>query len=264
MQRVYLDNNATTPLLPEVFEAMRPHFVDKFGNASSIHQQGQQARAAVERAREQVSELVNCRPAEIVFTSGGTEGDNLALFGIAKPGDHIITSAIEHHAILNSCKRLEDLGCAVTSPSGRQPRAGGSRQCAACDSSGDQADQHHARQQRDWRAAASERDRQNRDRCRCLLPYRRGARCGQDSAGCAGDRLRSADHLGAQVPRAARSARCSSAKARCFSRWPTVDGMNARGARARRTFPDRRLGEGGRNCAGRIFRRQRGSLANSA
>lgn len=114
MHRVYLDNNATSPLLPEVFEAMKPYFLEKFGNASSIHQQGQQARAAVEHAREQLSELVNCRPAEIVFTSGGTEGDNLALFGLAKPGDHVITSAIEHHAVLNSCKRLEDSGCEVT------------------------------------------------------------------------------------------------------------------------------------------------------
>src|SRR5271165_5829755 len=114
MHRVYLDNNATTPLLPEVFEAMRPYFFEKFGNASSIHRQGQQARAAVEHAREQVAELLNCRPAEIVFTSGGTEGDNLALFGLMKPGDHIITSAVEHHAVLNACKRLEEMGCAVT------------------------------------------------------------------------------------------------------------------------------------------------------
>jgi cysteine desulfurase len=114
MQRVYLDNNATTPLLPEVFEAMRPYFFEKFGNASSIHQQGQQARAAVEHARESVADLLNCRPAEIVFTAGGTEGDNLALFGMVKPGDHIITSAIEHHAVLNSCERLQALGCTVT------------------------------------------------------------------------------------------------------------------------------------------------------
>jgi cysteine desulfurase len=114
MRRVYLDNNATSPLLPEVFAAMQPYFLEKFGNASSIHQQGQQARAAVEQAREHVAELVNCRPAEIVFTSGGTEGDNLALFGLAKPGDHVITSAVEHHAVLNACKRLEDTGCDVT------------------------------------------------------------------------------------------------------------------------------------------------------
>ena len=114
MQRVYLDNNATTPLLPEVFEAMRPYYMERFGNASSIHQQGQQARAAVEQARESVAALLGCRPAEIVFTSGGTEGDNLAIFGVASPGDHIITSTIEHHAVLNACKRLEQMGCEVT------------------------------------------------------------------------------------------------------------------------------------------------------
>ena len=114
MRRVYLDNNATSPLLPEVFDAMRPYFFEQFGNASSIHQQGQHARAAVEGAREQVAELLNCRAAEIVFTSGGTEGDNLALFGMVKPGDHVITSAVEHHAVLNSCKRLEEMGCSVT------------------------------------------------------------------------------------------------------------------------------------------------------
>jgi cysteine desulfurase len=114
MRRVYLDNNATTPLLPEVFEAIRPYFGESFGNASSIHQQGQQARAAVERAREQVADLLNCRPAEVVFTSGGTEGDNLALFGLTKAGDHIITSGIEHHAVLNSSNRLEEIGCTVT------------------------------------------------------------------------------------------------------------------------------------------------------
>jgi len=114
MHRVYLDNNATSPLLPEVFEAMRPYFLERFGNASSIHQQGQQARGAVEQAREQVAELLNCRPAEVVFTSGGTEGDNLALFGLVKPGDHVITSAVEHHAVLNAGKRLEEIGCEVT------------------------------------------------------------------------------------------------------------------------------------------------------
>src|SRR5262250_3860270 len=103
--RVYLDNNATTPVLAEVFEAMRPYFGEHFGNASSIHHHGQETRAAVERARESLARLLNCRAAEIVFTSGGTEADNLAVFGIALPGDHIITSAIEHHAVLNSCKK---------------------------------------------------------------------------------------------------------------------------------------------------------------
>src|SRR5256714_10674371 len=108
MRRVYLDSNATTPLLPEVLEAMRPYFLEQFGNASSIHHYGQHARAAVERARESVAQLLGCRPAEIVFTSGGTQADNLALLGIAKPGDHLITSPIEHHAGLNSSTRLAE------------------------------------------------------------------------------------------------------------------------------------------------------------
>lgn len=114
MHRVYLDNNATTPVLPEVLEAMRPYFAEQFGNASSIHHHGQQTRAAVERARESVAELVGCRAAEVVFTSGGTEADNLALFGMMGKGDHVVTSTIEHHAVLNSAKRLEELGCEVT------------------------------------------------------------------------------------------------------------------------------------------------------
>src|ERR671937_348622 len=114
MQRVYLDSNATTPILPEVFEAMRPYYLDEFGNASSIHHYGQHARAAVERARESVARLLGCRAAEVVFTSGGTEADNMAVFGLAQAGDHVITSQIEHHAVLNACKRLEQRGVEVT------------------------------------------------------------------------------------------------------------------------------------------------------
>jgi cysteine desulfurase len=114
MHRVYLDSNATTPVLPEVFDAMRPYFGEHFGNASSIHHHGQETRAAVERARESVAALLGCRPAEIVFTSGGTEGDNLAVFGLVRPGDHVITSTIEHHAVLNSCKHLEEKGIEIT------------------------------------------------------------------------------------------------------------------------------------------------------
>jgi cysteine desulfurase len=114
MHRVYLDNNATTPVLPEVFEAMRPYYLEQFGNASSIHHYGQHARAAVEKARAAVAALVNARPAEIVFTSGGTESDNLGIFGLVRRGDHVITSTIEHSAVLNSCKRLEQMGCEVT------------------------------------------------------------------------------------------------------------------------------------------------------
>jgi len=114
MRRIYLDNNATTPVLPEVLEAMRSYFGENFGNASSIHHHGQETRAAVERSRDSVASLLGCRLAEIVFTSGGTEGDNLVIAGLAGAGDHIITSSVEHHAVLHACKHLEETGCEVT------------------------------------------------------------------------------------------------------------------------------------------------------
>jgi cysteine desulfurase len=108
-----MDANATTPLLPEVLEAMRPFLLEQFGNASSIHQEGQQARSAVERARGSVAQFLACRPAEIVFTSGGTESDNLAIFGSVRPGDHVITSTVEHHAVLHAVERLGERGVEV-------------------------------------------------------------------------------------------------------------------------------------------------------
>ena len=109
-----MDANATTPLSPEVFEGMRPWMIETFGNASSIHYHGQRARAAVENARERVAALLGCRGAEIVFTSGGTEGDNLAIFGLIRTGDHLVTSTIEHHAVLHAAERLRDRGVEVT------------------------------------------------------------------------------------------------------------------------------------------------------
>jgi cysteine desulfurase len=114
MRRVYFDNSATTPILPEVLAAMQPYFADHFGNASSIHHHGQETRAAVETARASVAALLGCRAPEIVFTSGGTEADNLALFGTLHEGEHIITSIVEHHAVLNTCKHLEEEGRQVT------------------------------------------------------------------------------------------------------------------------------------------------------
>ena len=114
MQRIYLDANATTPLLPEVFDAMRPFWIEYFGNASSVHQQGRQARAAVERARESVARLLHCIPSEVVFTSGGTESDNLALFGVLNHATttplHLITSTIEHDAILHAAQSIAKNG----------------------------------------------------------------------------------------------------------------------------------------------------------
>src|SRR5208282_3363054 len=114
MRRVYLDNNASTPVLPDVMEAMRPYFGERFGNASSIHHHGQETRAAVERARDSVASLLGCRAPEIVFTSGGTESNNLAIAGLTSAGDHVITSSIEHHAVLHACKHLEEMGREVT------------------------------------------------------------------------------------------------------------------------------------------------------
>ena len=111
---IYLDNNGTTPLLPDVLEAMLPYFIERFGNVSSMHAGGRRALAALKQARDSVANLLGCRPAEIVFTSGGTEGDNLALKGMAHAGDHVITSAIEHSAIRQSCHYLKHLGCEVT------------------------------------------------------------------------------------------------------------------------------------------------------
>jgi cysteine desulfurase len=114
MRRVYMDANATTPLVPEVFEAMRPYYMERFGNAASIHMEGQQARAAVDQARESVATLIGARSSEIVFTSGGTESDNLALFGSLRAGDHLITSAIEHSAVLHTAQELAKRGVEVT------------------------------------------------------------------------------------------------------------------------------------------------------
>ena len=114
MRRVYMDANATTPLLPEVMEAMRPYWMEHFGNASSIHQQGQRARTAVDQARETLAEFFGCHAAEVIFNSGGTEGDNTALFGLLHPGDHMITTSIEHSAVLAAADRLAHDGIETT------------------------------------------------------------------------------------------------------------------------------------------------------
>jgi len=109
-----MDANATTPLLPEVMEAMRPYWLEHFGNASSIHQHGQKARTAVDQARETMARFFNCHDAEVVFNSGGTEGDNTAIFGLLHPGDHFITTSIEHSAILQAAARMARFGVDTT------------------------------------------------------------------------------------------------------------------------------------------------------
>ncbi len=115
---VYLDHAGTTPLNPKAWEAMAPYFQESFGNPSSVHSLGQRARAALDSSREQVAAILECRPSEVVFTSGGTESDNAAICGAAfalqGTGDHIITSSIEHHAVLHACQYLETRGFQVT------------------------------------------------------------------------------------------------------------------------------------------------------
>ncbi len=118
METIYLDHSATTPTDPEVLGAMMQYFANHYGNPSSIHRFGQEARRAVDEARGQVAALIGADPEEIVFTGGGTEADNMALMGTAFAGtpgrNHIITSAVEHHAMLNTCKYLETKGFTVT------------------------------------------------------------------------------------------------------------------------------------------------------
>ena len=121
MKRIYLDHNATTPVHPQVLEAMLPFMTDQFGNGSSIHTYGREARNAIDDAREQVAALINAKsPSEIVFTGTGTEADNYAIKGMAElqqtrnGGNHIITSSIEHHAVLHTCHHLEKHGFEVT------------------------------------------------------------------------------------------------------------------------------------------------------
>jgi cysteine desulfurase len=115
-RRVYLDHNASTPVHPEVVRAMLPYFEERFGNPSSVHGFGREAREGVEAAREQIARFLGARPDEIVFTSGGTESDNLAVKGVAlaRGTGHVITSQVEHHAVLRTCQYLETAGFALT------------------------------------------------------------------------------------------------------------------------------------------------------
>ena len=186
MRRIYLDHNATTPVDPAVLDAMLPYFSAEFGNASSIHTFGQRARSAVETAREQVAALINARPQEIVFTSGGTESDNHAIFGIigsSSGPSHIITTAIEHEAVLNSCQALEKQGVAVTYlPVNREGLLDLDelRRALRPETASDHRD---ARQQRTGRSAAACGNRPHRRRGRRLFPHRRRAIRRENSCG---------------------------------------------------------------------------------
>jgi cysteine desulfurase len=118
MQRYYFDHNATTPVAPEVLRAMEPCFAEAYGNASSIHWYGQQAKMVVEQARRQVAALLGARPQEIVFTSGGTEANNLAVLGTVRNAPrqrrHVVTTAVEHPSVLDACRQLQREGVEVT------------------------------------------------------------------------------------------------------------------------------------------------------
>lgn len=118
MTMIYLDNAATTKMAPEVRAAMEPYLTDVYGNPSSTHRAGREARGAIDRAREHVARALGAKPSEIVFTSGGTEADNAALIGIAlahrEKGRHLVTTTIEHHAVLHTCEFLESMGYEVT------------------------------------------------------------------------------------------------------------------------------------------------------
>ena len=138
MKRFYFDHNATTPVSPEVFQVMAPMMTEVFGNAASIHDFGQRARQALDDARRKVAAMIGAKPEEIVFTSGGTEADNMALFGVS---GHVITTTAEHPAVLQAAAQLPGRWCrwiaGVSSIAGR----------AQSDSPRHQADQRHARQQ---------------------------------------------------------------------------------------------------------------------
>ncbi|MDF2935440.1 MAG: cysteine desulfurase [Paenibacillaceae bacterium] len=118
MKPIYLDHAAATPLLPEVLDAMLPLLREQYGNPSSLHRFGREARAVLSHARDTIAGLLHCAPKELIFTGGGTEADNAAIFGLAPlpagPRNHIITSAVEHHAVLHACERLEQAGYEVT------------------------------------------------------------------------------------------------------------------------------------------------------
>jgi len=118
MNRVYLDNAATTPVKKEVLEEMLPYFTEKFGNASTLYSYGREAREALDKARDRVAKALGADPAEIYFTSGGTESDNWAIkaaaYAMREKGNHIITTSIEHHAVLHTCEYLKKQGYEVT------------------------------------------------------------------------------------------------------------------------------------------------------
>ena len=164
---IYLDYNASTPLAPEVVEAMRPFLTEHFGNPSSHHWAGAPAKAAVERARAQVAALLGCEPDEVIFTSGGSESNNHALKGVffanRQRGEHFVTSAVEHPAVLEPLRFLETLGAKVTVVGWTARVASIRRTCAGAHAAHDPRERH-AREQRGRDGAAHRGDREPRPR----------------------------------------------------------------------------------------------------
>ena len=166
MRRVYLDHNASTPVHPDVLTAMLPYFSERFGNASSIHGFGREAREGIDVARETIAGFLGVSPEEIVFTSGGTESDNLAVKGVAgaRPGGHVITTQVEHHAVLRTCQALEQAGHPVTYlPVDGEGLVDPGR-CASGAASGHDPALHPVGEQRERDADAGRRNRPHRGR----------------------------------------------------------------------------------------------------
>ena len=271
---IYMDHHATTPVDPRVVEAMAPYFTQVFGNASSRnHVFGWEAEAAVDEARSQIAAAINADPKEIVFTSGATESDNLAVIGAARAyrskGDHVVTATTEHSAVLDSCRALEREGFRVTY---LEPERDGSivPETVARGARGeDRPRLSHARQQRDRRRAGHRRHRRGLPREGRPLPHRRRSVLLQNPLRCRGDACRPGLSDGAQAlwpqgcrgslrarPRSPRPHRAADARRRPRARDALGHAERAghrglrEGGRSRAWLPARRKPAGSGSCAG--------------